>query len=358
MKNKDNNISWHLEVLPLSSLKAHSKNPRQIKKEQMAHLENLITKFGMIDKPIVNKDWTIIGGHQRVKVLKKMKAKNVECWVPDRDLTQEEVDHLCIGLNLNQGFFDYDILANQWDPVDLLSWGFTEEELLGCKVEDLGETEEDEGVLEPGKDEDAITKPGDIYELGNHRLICGDSTIPDVVEKVLGGNIPILMCTDPPYGVEYDPNWRIGHGGKAGNHIKASGKVQNDDQINWGLAWHLFPGSIAYVWHSGKYCSEVQKSLEEAEYEMVSQIIWVKQNFALSRGDYHWQHEPCWYAIKKGQHHKWKGARKEATVWEISNLAAFGKSDNEDERTAHSTQKPIECMAKPMRNNTKKGDYE
>ena len=357
MKNKDNNISWHLEVLPLSSLKAHSKNPRQIKKEQMAHLENLITKFGMIDKPIVNKDWTIIGGHQRVKVLKKMKAKNVECWVPDRDLTQEEVDHLCIGLNLNQGFFDYDILANQWDPVDLLSWGFTEEELLGCKVEDLGETEEDEGVLEPGKDEDAITKPGDIYELGNHRLICGDSTIPDVVEKVLGGNIPILMCTDPPYGVEYDPNWRIGHGGKAGNHIKASGKVQNDDQINWGLAWHLFPGSIAYVWHSGKYCSEVQKSLEEAEYEMVSQIIWVKQNFALSRGDYHWQHEPCWYAIKKGQQHNWQGSRKEATVWEISNLAAFGKSDNEDERTAHSTQKPIECMAKPMRNNTKKGDY-
>ena len=323
----------------------------------MAHLENLITKFGMIDKPIVNKDWTIIGGHQRVKVLKKMKAKNVECWVPDRDLTQEEVDHLCIGLNLNQGFFDYDILANQWDPVDLLSWGFTEEELLGCKVEDLGETEEDEGVLEPGKDEDAITKPGDIYELGNHRLICGDSTIPDVVEKVLGGNIPILMCTDPPYGVEYDPNWRIGHGGKAGNHIKASGKVQNDDQINWGLAWHLFPGSIAYVWHSGKYCSEVQKSLEEAEYEMVSQIIWVKQNFALSRGDYHWQHEPCWYAIKKGQQHNWQGSRKEATVWEISNLAAFGKSDNEDERTAHSTQKPIECMAKPMRNNTKKGDY-
>jgi len=143
MKNKDNNISWHLEVLPIASLKAHSKNPRQIKKEQLAHLENLITKFGMIDKPIVNKDFTIIGGHQRIKVLKKMKAKNVECWVPDRDLTQEEVDHLVIGLNLNQGEWDYDILGNLFNPVDLVNWGFSPEKLLDCKIEDLQPEDEE-----------------------------------------------------------------------------------------------------------------------------------------------------------------------------------------------------------------------
>ncbi len=105
-----------------------------------------IKKFGLIDKPIVNADMVIIGGHQRVKILKKMKVKEVECWFPNRQLEDEEIDHLCIGLNLNQGKFDFDILANEWEPIDLLNWGFTEEQLLGsCKeAEDvLGSSEEE-----------------------------------------------------------------------------------------------------------------------------------------------------------------------------------------------------------------------
>lgn len=125
-------IQWHLEVLAIKDLKEHAKNPRQISKEQYAHLENLIDKFGLIDKPIVNKDWTIIGGHQRIRILKKMKAKTVECWVPERLLEEEEIDHLCIGLNLNQGEWDFDILANEWEPLDLLKYGFTEKQLLDC----------------------------------------------------------------------------------------------------------------------------------------------------------------------------------------------------------------------------------
>src|SRR5579864_5338532 len=114
-------VGWHLEVLPINSLKQHPKNPREITSKQLAHLENLITKFGMIDKPIVNKDWTIIGGHQRIRILKKKKAKNVECWVPDEQLSDKDVDELCIGLNLNQGQWDYDCLANMWEPIDLLT---------------------------------------------------------------------------------------------------------------------------------------------------------------------------------------------------------------------------------------------
>ncbi len=91
----------------------------------------------------------------------------------------------------------------------------------------------------------------------------------------------------------------------------------------------------------------------DSSFEIKSLIIWVKQNFAISRGNYHWKHEPCWYAVKKGHKHNWQGSRKESTVWEISNLGAFGKSNEEgDERTDHSTQKPIECMGKPIRNNT------
>jgi hypothetical protein len=128
-------IQWHLETISIKRLKNHPKNPRQINKDQMRHLEGLIKKFGLIDKPIVNQDMTIIGGHQRIKILKKLKTKEIECWVPDHLLIQEEIDHLCIGLNLNQGNWDYDILANEWEPIDLLNWGFTEEQLVGSAKE-------------------------------------------------------------------------------------------------------------------------------------------------------------------------------------------------------------------------------
>ena len=124
-------INWKLEILPIKNLKEHPKNPRQISKEQVQHLTDLIDEFGLIDKPIINKDLTIIGGHQRIRILKKKKAKHIECWVPEDQLTDEQVDHLCIGLNINQGKFDYDILGNLWEPLDLLKWGFTEEQLLG-----------------------------------------------------------------------------------------------------------------------------------------------------------------------------------------------------------------------------------
>lgn len=348
-------INWHLEVLSIKDLKAHAKNPREISKDQMKHLENLIKKFGLIDKPIINKDWTIIGGHQRIKILKKMKAKVVECWVPDEQIEQEDIDHLCIGLNLNRGDWDWDILANEWEVVDLLKWGFTEEQLVGnCKdIEEITSAlkEEDDEVLEPPKD--PISKTGDLYELGPHRLLCGDSTLPDDVAKVLNGAEPILMVTDPPYGVSYDASWRKGKG--LGKKL-SKGKVQNDDEINWSLAWHLFPGNVVYIWCASWFLPEVAKDLDACEFERKSLIIWAKQHFAISRGDYHWQHEPCWYAIRKGQPHNWQGSRKEATLWEISNQNAFGNANKEDERTAHSTQKPLECMARPIRNNSAEGE--
>ncbi len=348
-------INWTLHTIPIKNLKDHSKNPRQISKEQLHHLENLIQKFGLIDKPIVNLDTTIIGGHQRIKILRKMKIKEVECWVPDHQLEQEEIDHLCIGLNLNQGSWNYDVLANQWEPLDLLKWGFTEEQLLGeCKEAELSldGDDEDNKTNDVGKDEDAITKLGDLYELGQHRLACGDSTDSSVVSSVLNGESPILMVTDPPYGVEYNPNWR----GEAGKGQKAAGKVQNDDKIDWSKAWNFFPGNIAYTWCASWFLPEVAKSLDDANFEKKSLIIWAKQHFALSRGDYHWQHEPCWYAIRKGKEHNWQGSRKESTLWEIGNLNCFGKSQDEDEITCHSTQKPLECMARPIRNNTCEGE--
>lgn len=124
-------IKWKLQEVLIKDLIQHEKNPRQISKDRYNKLSETIEKYGLIDKPIVNADLTIIGGHQRIKILKKNKVKAVECWVSETLLTQKQVDELCISLNLNQGSWDWDILADQWEPLDLLEWGFTENELVG-----------------------------------------------------------------------------------------------------------------------------------------------------------------------------------------------------------------------------------
>jgi hypothetical protein len=124
-------INWTLNIIPIKDVKEFDKNPRYISKDHFTRLESLIKKFGLIDKPILNKDFTIIGGHQRIKALKKMKAKTVECWLPDRPLDEKEIEELCIGLNLNQGQWDFDILANNYDVLDLLGYGFSEDLLMG-----------------------------------------------------------------------------------------------------------------------------------------------------------------------------------------------------------------------------------
>lgn len=345
------------ENFPIKNLTLLERNPRKITKDQMDKLCKSITDDPAFlqNRPVLvnhtDGKHIVYAGNQRVRAAKILKMKDIPCIV-ENDLDPELVRQRVIKDNKTYGEFDFDILANEWDMDLLLDAGFGTEELLGASIEDLGSTEEGENeTLSPTTD--PKTKLGDLYELGPHRLKCGDSTNADDVVDCLAGAVPILMVTDPPYGVEYDPSWRE----VCGKGKRAKGKVQNDGQINWSLAWHLFPGSVAYVWHAGKYCGEVEKSLTDCEYEIISQIIWIKQHFALSRGDYHWQHEPCWYAAKKGQPHNWQGSRKECTTWEINNLNAFGGSkEDKEERTCHSTQKPMECMARPIRNNTSEGE--
>ena len=154
---------------------------------------------------------------------------------------------------------------------------------------------------------------------------------------------PHLMVTDPPYGVNYDPAWRNQRG--LNHSDRKSGRVENDDRADWREAWALFPGDVAYVWHAGWFTSTVQASLEASGFEIRAQIIWAKDRFALSRGHYHWQHEPCWYAVRGTAH--WKGDRSQSTLWSIPS--------REDRGHGHGTQKPVECMRRPMLNNSSPG---
>lgn len=178
-----------------------------------------------------------------------------------------------------------------------------------------------------------------------HRLVCGDSTSADVVGKLLGDVKPHLMVTDPPYGVEYDPSWRA----KAGVNTAtaATGKVLNDDNADWRDAWALFPGDVAYVWHADRFSPVVAESLQVCGFAMRALIIWGKSQLVMGRGDYHSQHEPCWYAVRKKGTGHWAGDRKQSTLWSIDKPR---KSE-----TGHSTQKPVECMKRPIENNSSPG---
>ena len=194
-----------------------------------------------------------------------------------------------------------------------------------------------------------VARAGDIWTLGRHRLVCGDSTVADTVAAALDGTRPLLMATDPPYGVDYDPAWRNRAGISA---TVRTGKVLNDHRADWREAWALFSGDVAYVWHGALYATTVAESLTASGFEIRSQIVWAKERLVMGRGHYHWQHEPCWYAVRGNGH--WSGDRKQTTLWQIPTRAPAGQG-GQDMATIHGTQKPVECMRRPIVNNSSPG---
>jgi DNA modification methylase len=191
------------------------------------------------------------------------------------------------------------------------------------------------------------TAPGQLWQIGRHRIFCGDARETDSWQRLEIPTEPRLLVTDPPYGVNYDPSWRTKLKGQRG--VTATGAVPNDDRADWREVFELANCDAAYVWHGGLHALESAEALIAAGYKLRSHIIWSKQHFAMSRGNYHWQHEECWYAVKKGCAANFIGDRRQGTTWNIRNQNAFGRSRN-DKRTSHSTQKPLECMARPIRN--------
>lgn len=362
-------IEWSEKKVLVSDLKPYERNPRRITKEAFEKLKSSLRELGYHQRIIAQPNLSIIGGHQRIKAFQELGVSEVIVLVPNRELTMEEFRRALITDNLPFGEYDFDILSADFEAEELRDWGMAESLLEDFKEgTEQGATDVDAA---PAVQSKIISQEGQIWCLGDHRIVCGDSTHADVVNALVRGDHPNLMVTDPPYGVEYDANWRNEADRANGKPYgaRAVGKVQNDDRADWREAWALFPGHIAYVWHGGLHAPIVAQSLESMGLLIRAQIVWVKTRPAISRGHYHWQHEPAFYAqkpetddnwrfgddhevagyaVRKGVSGKWNGGRKQSTVWFIDHL----KSD-----TGHSTQKPVMCMQRPIENNSAKGEF-
>jgi hypothetical protein len=278
-----------VEQWPIERLLPYVANARTHPDEQVAQIAGSIAEFGFNVPCLVDDRGILIAGHGRLIAAKRLGLADVPV-IRLAHLTDAQARAFRLADNriaLNAGW-DEALLAAELgrlkeDGVDLELLGFGEDELDrlldGLDGEAAADGEND--VPEPPTE--AVTKPGDLWLLGAHRLLCGDATVTTHVERLLGGKRPHLMVTDPPYGVEYDPNWRNEAGVSA---TARTGKVSNDDRADWREAWALFPGDAAYVWHSGVRSRTVIESLETCGFKIRAQIIWAKPRLVLGRGDY------------------------------------------------------------------------
>jgi len=350
-------------VQELDDLKAYPRNPRDIDEASIGALKTSLARFGDIAGITWNRrTGFLVSGHQRVRSLKEEHGDllsiidgaivtpdgaRFEIRVVDWDEDTEKAANVAANNPLLAGTFDtpLDELLEELrvDAPSLIEGLRTEELLESLGLYDGTEAEQD---AIPEVPENPVTRLGDLILLGEHRLVCGDATKAEDVALALDGAVPLMMVTDPPYGVDYDPNWRQG--------VVRTGKVLNDDRHQWTEAWRLFPGAIAYVWHGGLVSGHVLDDLNDAGFIARAQIIWRKERIPISRGHYHWQHEPCWYVVRKGATAKWAADRKQKTIWDIQMMGGY-HSDREDS-TPHGTQKPLECMARPIRHHGGEGD--
>lgn len=340
-------------IRKVADLIPYARNARTHSDAQVAQIAASIKEFGFTNPVLIDGERGIIAGHGRLMAARKLGMTEV----PTIELshlnpTQRKAYVLADNqLALNAGW-DEDLLAMELGELadsdfslDLIGFSQTDLDKLLNGYGGDGLTDPDDTPEPPVH---PLTEAGDVWVLGRHRLVCGDSTNADVVAKALNGVKPHLMVTDPPYGVEYDASWRLEAMPEKNTDRGSHGKVSNDDCADWREAWCLFPGEVAYVWCApGPLNCTVHDSLLAAGIMPRMQIVWVKHQFVLGRGHYHAQHENCWYGVRKGGTAHWAGDRKQSTVWQIDKPV---RAD-----TGHSTQKPVECMKRPIENNSSPG---
>ena len=335
-----------LRKIKIADLVPASYNPRKALKpgdKEYEKIKRSIEEFGYCEPVIVNSDMTIIGGHQRVTVLKDLGYSEIDCIVIDIDKTKERA--LNIALNKITGEWNKELLADliaelQDSDFDVTFTGFDPPEIeqLMNSVHDK-EIVEDEFDIEAQLQQPTVTREGDLWLLGEHRLVCGDSTLPETYDLLMAGRKANLVVTDPPYNVDYEGS---------------AGKIKNDKMAEEQFEKFLFAAYVnmeqnmmddasIYVFHSDSHGLAFRRAFEEAGFYLSGCCIWKKNSLVLGRSPYQWLHEPVLFGWKKGGRHQWYADRKQTTVWEY---------DKPKKNDLHPTMKPVNLIAYPIKNSS------
>jgi DNA modification methylase len=371
---KRNHPRLVIEEARLEDLRPNRRNPRRIRPERFAQLQRtMIAERELLEaRPVIAlRDGTVIAGNQRYQAALLLGWETIPTVFVDLD----EVRAAYWMFLDNRGFGedDEDVAAEllaelQQRGANLDLTGFERSETEALLRRLVGRDKDRDAVL-PLPEGEPESKPGTVYELGSHRLMCGDATNAEHLATLLAGEQPILLATDPPYGVELDNAWRdragLGVGPAAGgpspralSEHRAT-TIVSDSRADWSEAYALVPSlSVAYVWHASRHACEVQAGLERVGFEVRQQLIWDKGLFALSRQHYHWAHEPCLYAIRRGARVQWLGPRNQSTVWQAASpkMVMARGSGRDDTKVDHPTQKPVLLFSRPIENHLRLGE--
>lgn len=340
----------------IEKLKLNDQNPRHISQDKLEKLKKSINEFPemMSLRPIiVNKDYIVIGGNMRLTALLQLGYKEIpDDWVKVGNLHNEQQKRFIIADNVGFGEWDWETLSNEWDVADLETWGLdipnfdTEEELEA--------SEDDYDVPEGGIETDIVI--GDLFEIGEHRLLCGDSTQTDTYEKLMQGDVADMVVTDPPYNVALGMETK--EQAKARNRrtdglIIQNDKMSKDDFYKFlydfysALSTAVKKGGAIYVWYASSEVVNFVSALVDAGWLYKQELIWNKKSMIMGRQDYQWKHEPCLYGWLDGGSHNWNSDRKQTTIIDFDKPSRNGE---------HPTMKPIGLFAYQIGNSSKIGD--
>lgn len=325
-------------------------NPRQWTKTELDKLKKslketpeLLEARGILVYPWEGK-YLVLGGNMRLSALKSLKAKDVPCIVFPEDTPIDKLKEIVIKDNGSFGAWDFDQLANEWGDLPLVDWGVPawETERADAPLsEDAVDDDFDESEVK-----ESICKPGDLWILGEHRLLCGDSTKPDDISRLMDGELADLWLTDPPYNVAYE--------GKTKDRLTIENDSKGDSEFRDFLIAcyaaanaNMKGGAAFYIWHADSEGYNFRYACHEVGWKVRECLIWQKNTMVMGRQDYQWKHEPCLYGWKEGASHNWYSDRKQTT------LLAF---DRPTRNAEHPTMKPIPLFAYQMCNSTKPGD--